>query len=350
MIAFTDFSRIHSSALVIGFTAISAVFSSGISAQVTLTASSWVPPGHVLTKDILTPYAAEIEKVTQGRVKIQILPKAPMSAPGTFDGVREGAVDLSYVVASYTPGRHVVTKLPELPGGGHNAETNSVAYSRIYWKHLNSAGEYKGVKLLGVFTHGPGYLYVVNKPVSQLSDLQGMKLRVAGGIPEEMGKALGAAPFLKPASESYELLSGGVADGTLLPAESIVSFKLDKLIKHVTTFPGGLYSVSFAMFMNEDKWNKLSKADQDAITAISGEKLARMAGQAWDKADRVGLDAMKANNINVINPSPAFTREIQERAIKVEKDWIEQVKTKGIDGAKMLAEFREEIKRVVAGQ
>ena len=30
--------------------------------------------------------------------------------------------------------------------------------------------------------------------------------------------------------------------------------------------------------MNEDKWNKLPKQDQDAIMSVSGEALARLAG------------------------------------------------------------------------
>ena len=37
--------------------------------------------------------------------------------------------------------------------------------------------------------------------------------------------------------------------------------------------------------MNEDKWNKLSKQDQDAITSVSGEPLALLAGKAWDATD-----------------------------------------------------------------
>ena len=36
--------------------------------------------------------------------------------------------------------------------------------------------------------------------------------------------------------------------------------------------------------MNEDKWNKLSKQDQDAIMSVSGEA-RRAAGKAWDAAD-----------------------------------------------------------------
>ena len=84
--------------------------------------------------------------------------------------------------------------------------------------------------------------------------------------------------FVKPAPESYELLSSGVADGTFFPSESIVSFKLDKVVKYATFFPGGFYSSSFGFFMNEDKWNKLPKQDQDAILSVSREALARLAG------------------------------------------------------------------------
>src|SRR4030095_14012089 len=80
----------------------------------------------------------------------------------------------------------------------------------------------------------------------------------------------------KPAPESYELLSSGVADGTFFPSESIVSFKLATVVKDATFFPGGFYSSSFGFFMNEDKWNKLSKQDQDAIMSVSGEALARL--------------------------------------------------------------------------
>ena len=69
----------------------------------TLTMSSWVPPSHLITKDVLAVWAQNVEKATNGRVKFQMLPKAPAAAPGTFDAVRDGLVDVSYVTASYTP-------------------------------------------------------------------------------------------------------------------------------------------------------------------------------------------------------------------------------------------------------
>lgn len=320
------------------------------SAQTVLTMSSWVGPNHPLTRDVLGGWAAAVEKATNGRVKMQMLAKHPVAAPGTFDGVRDGVMDVSYVTASYTPARHPLPLLAELPGSGGTAEINSVAFSRIHWKHLHKAGEYKGVKLLGVFTHGPGQMFLVKKPVNSVADIAGMKIRSGGGISEASAKALGASPLVKPAPESYEILASGVADGTFFPSESIRSFNLDKVVKHATIFPGGFYSSAFGFFMNEDKWNKLSKQDQDAINSVSGEALARLAGKAWDAADKGGMEALKAAGVNIQQASPAFIAEVRTRTEPLANNWIQAANAKGLDGAKVLAEFREELKRVAEGK
>jgi TRAP-type transport system periplasmic protein len=327
-----------------------AIFSDPAAAQTTtLTMSSWVSPSHPLTKGVLAVWGEQVEKATNGRVKTQMLPKHPSAAPGTFDAVKDDLVDVSYVTASYTPARHVLPLLPELPGGGTTAEINSVAYSRIHWKYLQPVGEYKGVKLLGVFTHGPGQMFNTKRPINKVEDLAGMKIRSGGGISEEMARALGASAFVKPAPESYELLSSGVADGTFFPAESILSFKLSSVIKYATLFPGGFYSSAFGFFMNEDKWNKLSKQDQDAIWSVSGESLARVAGKAWDAADAAALEEMKRVGIQISEASPELSKGVQERAKTIEDKWVKDATAKGIDGAKVLAEFREEVKRLAAG-
>jgi TRAP-type C4-dicarboxylate transport system substrate-binding protein len=319
-------------------------------AQTVLTMSSWVGPSHPLTRDVLGGWAAAVEKATNGRVKMQMLAKHPVAAPGTFDGVRDGVMDVSYVTASYTPARHPLPLLAELPGSGATAEINSVAFSRIHWKHLHKAGEYKGVKLLGVFTHGPGQMFLVKKPVNTIADIAGMKIRSGGGISEASAKALGASPLVKPAPESYEILASGVADGTFFPAESIKSFNLDKVVKHATIFPGGFYSSAFGFFMNEDKWNQLPKQDQDAIMSVSGEALARLAGKAWDAADKIGMDALKQANVNIQQASPAFIAEVRSRTEPLAQTWVQSANAKGLDGAKVLAEFKEELKRVADGK
>jgi TRAP-type C4-dicarboxylate transport system substrate-binding protein len=327
---------------------IGSAFTTCAFAQTTLTYSSWVSPTHSLSV-WQRNWAAEVEKASGGRLKFQELPKAPAAPPGTFDAVRDGLVDVSYVTASYTPARHILPLMAELPGAGATAEINSVAYSRIYWKHFHKVGEYNGVKLMAVWTHGPGQMFT-KKPVKTLDDFKNMKIRTGGGISAEVITALGGSPFFKPAPESYELLSSGVADGTFFPFESIVSFKLDKVIGQATVFPGGLYSSAFGFFMNQDKWNKLSKQDQDIIEKMGGEAAARSNGRSWDAADKGGLDALKAANANIVQADAAMVAEAKKRSAPIVEDWIKKAGAKLPNAKAVLDEFHEELKKVAAGK
>ena len=317
-------------------------------AQVTVTYSSWVPPTHHLTI-WQQNWAAEVEKATNGRVKFQSLPKAPAAPPGTFDAVKDGLVDMSYVTASYTPSRYILPYMAELPGAGATAEINSVAFSRIHWKYFQKVGEYKGVHLLAVFTHGPGQMFT-KKPIKSLDDFKGQKIRTGGGIAEQVAAALGGAPFFKPAPESYELLNSGVADGVFFPFESIVSFKLDKVIGQATVFPGGLYSSAFGFFMNEDKWAKIPKQDQAIISKFAGEYAARSNGQSWDRADKVGHDALKAAGANITTATPAMQAEAKKRSGPIIQDWIKKASAKLPNAKAVLDEFHQELKKVAAGK
>ena len=317
-------------------------------AQITLTYSSWVPPTHHLTV-WQANWAATVEKATGGRVKFQSLPKAPAAAPGTFDAVRDGLMDLSYVTASYTPARHVLPLMAELPGAGNTAEINSVAYSRIHWKYFQKVGEYKGVKLLAVWTHGPGQMFT-KKPVKGIGDIQGLKIRTGGGIAEAVAKALGASAFVKPAPESYELLSTGVADGVFFPLESIISFKLETVLEQATLFPGGMYSSAFGFFMNEDKWNKIPKQDQAIIEKYSFEYAARSNGKSWDAADKKGIEALKKAKVQIVQADKALQAEVKKRSDPIIEDWIAKANAKGVDAPAALAEFHAELKNVAAGK
>jgi TRAP-type transport system periplasmic protein len=321
-----------------------AIFVSPAHAQVTLNASSWVPPQHPITATMLLPLCQDMEKATSGRVKCNVLPKAPVGPQQTFDGVRDGLMDFSYTVHGYTPGRFPLGDAPEFPFMGDTAEVTAVAYQRIWERMLVKADEHKGVVPLAVFTHGPGQIYNTKRPVNALKDLEGLKIRVGGGVVNDVAKALGSVPMLKPAPESYELLSSGVADGVFFPKESPASFKLVPLIKHVTYVPGGLYNVSFVWIANPAKWNSIPEGERKLIQPLLGEALARRSGKAWDAADQKGEAAIKDARIPVVVASSQLINEIKARTDGLEQAWIDgKAKPKGIDGAAVLKALRAEI-------
>ncbi len=315
-------------------------------AQVTLTTSSWLPPTHLLSK-AQADWCAQVAKATQDRVKCNILPKPVTPPPGTFDAVRDGLADLSYSVHGYTPGRFVMGKMAEMPFLGDSAVATSVAYQRVFEKHLAQLDEHKGLKVITVFTHGPGAIFNNKKAVKSVADLDGIKFRVGGGVVNDVGKSLGANMTLKPAPQSYELLSSGVVDGVWFPDESIVSFKLDKLIKYRTTMPGGLYNTSFAFVMNPAAWAKISKADQAAIDKLSGEVAARLFGRYWDEADDASVKAQQAAGVQFTQADAAFLADFKAKTGGIEAAWVAEAQSKGLkDAAGALREFRAEIAKV----
>jgi TRAP-type C4-dicarboxylate transport system substrate-binding protein len=314
--------------------------------QVTLTASSWLAPSHLLSR-AQADWCTEVSKATQDRVKCNILPKPVTPPPGTFDAVRDGLADLSFSVQGYTPGRFVITKIAEMPFLGESAVATSVAYQRIHDKHLAKLDEHKGLKVLAVFTHGPGVIFNNKKAVNTLADMDGIKFRVGGGVVNDVGKALGVNMTLKPAPQSYELLSSGVVDGVWFPDESIVSFKLDKLIKHRTAVPGGLYNTSFAFVMNPATWAKIGKADQAAIDKLSGEYAARHFGKYWDEEDDKSLVEQKKLGVQMVQADAKFVADFKARTNPIEAAWVAEAEAKGLKGAAaILQEFRAEILKV----
>ena len=271
-----------------------------------------------------------------------------MSAPpGTFDAVRDGLADISFTVDGYTPGRFVFTQMAEFPFLGDNSMATSVAYQRVYNKHFAPLGEHRGVKVLGVFTHGPGIIFNSKKPVNSIADGASLKWRIGGGNINELTKLMGWNTTLKPATEAFELLSTGVMDGTLFPDESVASFKLS-MIKHATIMPGGLYNTSFVFMMNPAKYNALSAQDKAVVDKLSGEYAARLFGAGWDKVDDASINgAQKAQGVQRIKASDAFVAEVRSRQATLEDKWAAAAEGKGLKNAKeVLNEFRAEIAKI----
>jgi len=316
----------------------------------TLRLSSWLPATHPIVKDMIIPWTKQVAEATDGRVTIQVLPKPLGKPPAHFDLAKDGIADITYGVHGYQPGRFLLTKAVEFPFMGNSAESVSVAYWRIYKKNFEAANEHAGVQVLSMFTHGPGQIYNSKRPVKEIKDLDGLKIRVGGGVINDVAKAIGVVPLLKPAPASYELMANGVADGVFFPKESIKSFKLTKLVRYATLVPDGLYNVSFFLVMNPATFAGLSKQDQAAVMKVSGENFARLAGKAWDRVDVIGVEAMKADGIQVIDAPSGLVAQIKERTSGIEDAWVSKTKAKGVDGAKVMAELRAEIAKVAAGK
>ncbi len=328
--------------------AAAALVSGAAQATTVLTVSSWVPPKHLLSV-AQADWCAELTKRTEQRVRCNILPKAPMNAPGTLDGVKKGLVDVSFIVHGYTPGRFAATKMAEMSFLGDSATTTSVAYNRVASSNpaFKAEADKEEVHVMSYFTHGPGMILNTKREINSVAALQGLKFRIGGGLIGDITKALDVNTSLKPAPASYELLSTGVMDGTFFPAESADSFKLITLLTNATTIPGGLYNTSFAFLMNPNTYKKLDAQDRKIVDEMSGEFAAKHFGGYWDRADATAMENMQKKGVKIIKASPAFVQDITVRTSKIERDWVAEAKASGMqDPSGALSAFRAEIAKL----
>lgn len=315
--------------------------------ETVLRLSNWLPPSHPIVKDMMVPWAENVKEATEGRVEVQILDAPLGPPPAHFDIARNGVADVTFGVHGYTPGRFALTEIAELPFLADSSESLSVALWRLHEGMLAEAGEHRGVHVLGVFVHGPGMLYTKGVEVSPLSNLEGKKVRVAGNITNQLAEAMGMVSIQAPSPQSYEILSGGIADGIYFPVESVPFFKLDGLVDNALRAEGGLYNVSFFFVMNEGRYKSLSDEDRAAIDSVSGEAFSRLAGQAWDAADAKGMEVI-GDTVAFHDATPEEMATLEEAVQPIYDGVAKSYAEKGVDFEAALEMLRAEVAKVAA--
>jgi len=79
---------------------------------------------------------------------------------------------------------------------------------------------------------------------------------------------------------------------------------------------------------------------------VSGEVVSRRVGRSFGAQEKASMAALTANNVAVTTASPAFMQALKAKTAGIEANWIKEANAKGLDGGKVLAEFRAEVTKV----
>lgn len=298
--------------------------------KITLRYSNWLPPTYFVLTEIINPWIADIERVTEGRVTFEMLPKVVGSVAGQYDVVRDGLADVSMLTPGFTPGRFPLISGMELPFLGDSALTRSPASWRAYEKYLVPTGLFSDVVVLGLFAGNTAHVVTTSKPINAATDFAGLKLRTPTPSVTEMVKLLGGTPISKPFTEIYELASSGAIDGGVIPPETMQSFNLDSVLKQVSIVPGGMVNTINIVAVNKDKWNQISEADRAAILEVSGEKLAILSGEVHYKNTTAAREYLESVGVKYSTVDEASLADIKQTVEPIRTDWVEMAKGAGL--------------------
>ena len=307
----------------------SALFAFNASAKTQFTYANFFPPTHIQSQ-IAENWCKEVEKRTNGEITIKYFPAGTLTkAPQTYDGVVQGISDIGMTVLAYTRGRFPVSEAIDLPMDYKTGTQATEIANAIVEKFQPK--EFDDTTLMYLHAHGPGYIHTVEKKVETMKDLAGLKLR-GTGTSGKIIAALGASPVGKGMREAYQMLQKGVVDGSAHPLEANKGWNLGETVKYAVKTNFCIYTTTFAVFMNKNKWNKLTPAQQKIINEINVEWSVKH-GQGWDDADKAGLEFLKSKGGELIVLSDEESKKWQDIAVAPVIDaYIEKVAKKGVDG------------------
>ncbi len=295
------------------------------------------------------PWLKQVEEATDGKVQIQAYYGQTLAkGKDMWSAVKSGITDIGWCFHGYWPGLTPlsdVISLPALPF--RTAEKGSEVLWKLYERFPAIQEEYQDVKVLLFYTSEPYTLITREKPVKTLADIQGMKIRMTGGPPTDMMRALGGTPMLIPMPDCYISLQKGVIDGMGAPWEAIHVWRFHEVVDYYTEVP--FPAVYFSITMNKNRWNSLSPDIQKAIMSVSGLKGSKFWGRNFfDKMKETGIQKVKSQGAgdNILE----LSQKQQEKWLKkggkpVWKQWVKTMESKGHENAQAILDATLELSR-----
>ena len=301
---------------------------------ITLTYANF-PPAVTFPSVQMEHWAKEVEKRTNGQVKVRTFPGGTLlGAKNMLEGVTAGTADIGNFAMSYQPGRFPVSEAVDLYHGFTSATVASQVLLDLVQKYQPK--EFAKVKVLTLFTCPPTNL-MTKTPVKSLQDLKGMELRVAGTSAEVL-KLLGGTPVAMPQSETPEAIQKGVVKGMISSLEILQDFKFAAYTPNVTLV--NLPVVSFAVVMNKAKWEALPADVKKVLDDLVREQSV-WTGEYVDRHVQEAIAwATKEYQLQQFTLPTAEQAQIGPMLAPMTEAYIKKVTALGLDGQQIVADVQ----------
>ncbi|MBW3097172.1 TRAP transporter substrate-binding protein [Pseudohoeflea coraliihabitans] len=282
-------------------------------------------------------FAEEVSRVTDGEVNITVHSGGALGikGPEALSSVRDGIVPIAEYSFEQQNGEVPFASLGAMPGLAMGFKETRTLVDTIR-PAMEEIFQENNQKLLYVVPW-PGQGVYADRPIEQVDDLAGYKIRAANARAVEFFEALGAAPVLLPWAEVVPSLATGVVKGVSTSSSSGVDGKFWEFLSDYTRFDWA--NPLSVVTVNLDSWNALSEEDQAAITELA----AKLEPQFWDVAreeDEGNLAKLRENGMDVSDVSPELAGQIAEQSEKIWDQFAEQAGDRAADA---ISEYREKV-------
>jgi TRAP-type C4-dicarboxylate transport system substrate-binding protein len=298
--------------------------------------STFVPPVHIIYREIIIPFGQDLEKATNGQVKITGYPSMQLGGkpPELFRQAVDGVADLVFTLPGYTSPAFPRVGIIELPG----LKEDGFAATQMMWDLLDPylLPEFKGTKVIALWgAEDAGLMTRTGKAYRTIEDLKGLRLRAPSAAQAKQIQYMGAVPIAAPITEVYPGLERGTMDGAMVPFTTILDFRLGEVAKGYT-IAGPIFGRSvFLIAMNEKKYQGLSPANRAAIDKLSGPALSRKATDVYIKRAEAAVASVRGK-ADVYELPKSEQDRITKQLRPIIDEWVKEMEGKGVPAKEML--------------
>ncbi|HWD57062.1 MAG TPA: DctP family TRAP transporter solute-binding subunit [Stellaceae bacterium] len=244
-------------------------------------------------------FAAEVEKRTQGRYRIDQYPDAALGGEvEMMKGVQLGTVDMAFITGAPMPNFVPEIGVFGIPFLIRDAKHAYSVLDGPFGQQLLKKFEAQNIMALAWGENGMRHITNSQHPIQVPADLQGIKLRVPQSDVMVQGfDALGADTHPLAFPDVYGALQTGRFDGQENPIATITASKFYQVQKYLT-LSGHIYDPA-AFLMSKDVWDDMSPADRQAFVDS-----ARLGGQASRKfaaeAEANGVALLQKEGMQIV--------------------------------------------------
>ena len=220
-----------------------------------------------------------------------------------FQQIMDGVIEAGGGgIATYT-NYNVLAEVYQLPFLINSYETEWAALQTPEWEAIIDAVEESigSVYICGAVDVGVRHIATVDKPVTCLEDLSGLKIRTASSnILIEALEDLGANPIVVGYTEVYSALSNGIVNGEDVNYMSAVVQSHYEVTKYFTEV--GLYPYPTFLCFNKDFVDSLPEGYWDFMQACMDEAMEKFFTETIVGADAEYRKTLEANGMTVYQP------------------------------------------------
>ena len=280
--------------------------------------------------DGLVVFKQYVEAASNGAIEVELFIGTQLCSTGAecLEGVAEGSIDILVNTSGGTAGIFPFVQVLDLPyvmsddRVAEAAMANGSPFTRKMQEMTLEASD-GAVRLMTIGNTG-GWRNFANtqRTVQGPADMEGLKIRtVVADLPQELVRALGAAPTPIPWPELFTSFQTGVVDGSKNGITDIMNMKFPDAGLQYITLDGHAY-MGALWFMNNERFMGLPE-DQRKVVADGFYALQQATFASPKRKSIQAYEDFVAGGGTIYVPTPEEKAAFAEAAAPVQ-DWFRE--------------------------